>query len=149
MTALVRSGATVLGVDLSGPMLEACAAKLDVRRRRGAGAALLLRGDMRQLPLRGAFPLVISPFNALQHLYFLTEVEACLAEVRRLLAPGGRFVFDVLHPDLRWLLRDPERRWARLRFKHPVDGLRSPWPSPTGSSSRRSCGRCSRTTASG
>jgi hypothetical protein len=29
----------------------------------------------------------------------------------------------VQNPDLRWLLRDPKKRWARTKFKHPVTGL--------------------------
>jgi SAM-dependent methyltransferase len=122
--ALVRAGARVVGVDLSAPMLAAARDQVRPRRKGAPGAALLARGDMRDLPVRGPFPLVICPFNAFMHLYFLTEVEACLAEVRRVLAPGGQLVLDVLNPDLRWLLRDPERRWAKLRFRHPVDGLR-------------------------
>ncbi|MEO6952894.1 MAG: hypothetical protein ABI321_13900, partial [Polyangia bacterium] len=39
--------------------------------------------------------------------------------VRAHLAPGGRFVFDLMNPDLRWLSRDSTKRWARTRFKDP------------------------------
>jgi SAM-dependent methyltransferase len=80
---------------------------------------------MRLLPF-GALraPLVICPFNGLMHLYTRADVELCLAEVRRVLAPGGTFAFDVLNPDLVWLTRDASRRWARTRFRHPVSGER-------------------------
>ena len=40
------------------------------------------------------------------------------------LSPDGRVAFDVLHPDLRWLSRDPNKRWAKTTFKHPVSGRR-------------------------
>jgi hypothetical protein len=77
---------------------------------------------MRSLPLGPELrvPLVICPFNAFQHLYTRADVAACLAEVRAHLAPSGKFAFDVLNPDLRWLTRDPNKRWARTRFRHPV-----------------------------
>jgi hypothetical protein len=32
------------------------------------------------------------------------------------------FAFDVLHPDLAWLARDPRKRWSRTRFRHPRTG---------------------------
>ena len=78
---------------------------------------------MRQLPLGNGFQLVLCPFNAFMHLYRQQDISNCLNEIRRVLEPErGRFVFDVQNPDLRWLLRDPRKRWARTRFKHPVTG---------------------------
>src|SRR5260370_1245019 len=50
--------------------------------------------------------------------------ERFLAAVRAHLLRGGRFAFDVLLPDLKWLSRDSERRWARTRFRHPRSGER-------------------------
>jgi len=39
--------------------------------------------------------------------------------VRAHLAPGGAFAFDVQIPDMIWLTRDPEKRWARTRYTDP------------------------------
>src|SRR5262249_54174863 len=88
------------------------------------GRGRLIRADMRSLPLAPGVrvPLVICPFNAFQHLYTRDDVAACLAEVRAHLSPSGKFALDVLQPDLRWLTRDPRRRWARTRFRHPKTG---------------------------
>jgi SAM-dependent methyltransferase len=72
----------------------------------------------------GGFPLILCPFNAFMHMYTRRDVEQCLAEVRRLLAPGGLFALDVLNPDPAWLARDPLRRWSRTRFRHPATGER-------------------------
>jgi hypothetical protein len=58
----------------------------------------------------------------IEHLYTRGEVAACLTRVRGRLARGGAFAFDVQFPDLAWLLRDPEKRWARTRFTDPTSG---------------------------
>ena len=116
---LVRDGFAVVGVDASATMLARCEARL---ARVGGASAQLVRADFRALALGRRFPLVICPFNAFMHLYTRDDVERFLAVVRAHLAPGGLFAFDVLNPDLAWLSRDPTRRWARTRFRHPRTG---------------------------
>jgi hypothetical protein len=103
-------------------MLARCAERV---ARLPAGArerALLVRADFRRLALGRSFPLILCPFNAMQHLYSRADVEAFLDVVRAHLAPGGTFAFDVLNPDVKWLSRDPDKRWARTRFKDPRTG---------------------------
>jgi SAM-dependent methyltransferase len=74
------------------------------------------------------FPLVIAVFNVLEHLYTRVEVDACLRCVVAHLdepkgkTPGGTFAFDVQLPDLAWLIRDPNKRWAKTRFTDPTTG---------------------------
>lgn len=128
LVPLLRDGCEVLGVDRSAAMLARCAEKLGRTSRAAQGRAQLVRADFRALPLgepaAARFPLVICPFNGFMHLYTRHDVEQCLAEVRRLLAPGGLFALDVLNPDPGWLARDPLRRWSRTRFRHPGTGER-------------------------
>ena len=57
------------------------------------------QGDMTDFALDRTFALVTIPFNAFQHLLHTDEALACLAAVRRHLAPGGLLAFDVLNPD--------------------------------------------------
>jgi len=116
---LARDGWRVTGVDNSATMLDRCRARL--KRVRDARVELV-RADFRALALGRRFPLVICPFNAFMHLYAREDVERFLAVVRAHLAPGGLFAFDVMNPDLAWLSRDPTRRWARTRFRHPRTG---------------------------
>jgi len=116
---LARDGWRVTGVDASQKMLDRCQARL---ARAGATDVRLVRADFRELALGRRFPLVICPFNAFMHLYSRDDVERFLAVVHAHLAPGGLFAFDVLNPDLGWLSRDPTRRWARTRFRHPRTG---------------------------
>jgi SAM-dependent methyltransferase len=116
---LARDGWRVTGVDASKTMLDRCRARLE--RVRDARVELV-QADFRALALGRRFPLVICPFNAFMHLYTREDVERFLAVVRAHLAPGGMFAFDVMNPDLAWLSRDPTRRWARTRFRHPRTG---------------------------
>lgn len=119
---LLRDGHAVTGVDLSTPMLRRCQERLDRLPPSLRARATLVRGDFRELRLGRRFSLVLCPFNAMMHLYTRQDLEAFLAVVRAHLAPGGRFAFDVMNPDLEWLMRDPGHRWARTRFKDPRDG---------------------------
>jgi SAM-dependent methyltransferase len=73
-------------------------------------------GDLRSVRLGRKFPLVIAPFNVFMHLYTRRDLERAFATVRAHLAPGGKFVFDVLTPDLRAMVRDPGRLYRGPSF---------------------------------
>jgi SAM-dependent methyltransferase len=122
MTGLLRDGHGVLGADISLPMLRRARARIGKLGRAARDRGQLVCADARQLWVADRFPLIAMAFNSLEHLYTRVEVEACLANVRDMLAPGGHFVFDVQNPNLRWLTRDPRKRWARTRFRHPSTG---------------------------
>jgi SAM-dependent methyltransferase len=105
------AGIAVVGVDRSAGMLE-------VARERAAlaGVQLDLRlGDLREPPVGGPFPLVTIPFRSLLHMETDADRRAALRAVAALLAPAGRFVFDVFSPGAddiaethgRWLEREP------------------------------------------
>ncbi|HET6611367.1 MAG TPA: class I SAM-dependent methyltransferase [Kofleriaceae bacterium] len=120
--ALARDGHRVVALDLSATMLERAAARISRLGKAARSRVHLVRGDARAFSLAGKFPLVIMAFNSFEHLLTRTEVAACTDAVKRHLSPGGRFAFDVQNPCLPWLIRDPERRWARTRFRHPETG---------------------------
>ena len=121
---LLRDGHTVVGLDHSAAMLARAAWRLarlgPTRRRR----ALLVRGDMRNIGFAPRFGLAICAFHSLQHLVAEDDLRACLRGVAASLAPRGWLAFDLLPPDPEWIRRDPERRWARTVFRHPVTGQR-------------------------
>lgn len=50
----------------------------------------------------GSFDVVFSSFGALQ---FVSEIDVAVAEVARVLRPGGRFAFSITHPT-RWSFPD-------------------------------------------
>jgi SAM-dependent methyltransferase len=56
------------------------------------------RADMTAFGTDRRYDLLICPFNALQHLLTVEDQLAALREAHRVLAPGGRFVFDLFVP---------------------------------------------------
>jgi SAM-dependent methyltransferase len=89
VAALAAQGARVTGFDLSMTLLRAA------QRRGGAG---LVRGDMRALALAdGRFDLVVNLFTSFGYFAADADHAVVLAEVARILVPGGRFVLDFLN----------------------------------------------------
>lgn len=118
------AGVRVLGIDSSRIMLERAAARAEA-----AGVELdLRRGDMRELPALGRFPLVTVPFRALLHLRNDRERLAVLRGAHRLLLPGGALAFDVFHPD-RQDIDETHGRWIE---REPGIAERAEWDEPRG-----------------
>ncbi len=80
-------GALVAGVDLSDAMLIAA------RRRLGAEAPPLLRANVYALPLADASVDLLT--STISYHWYLEPARA-LAEIRRVLRPGGRFVLATM-----------------------------------------------------
>ncbi|MEV0272886.1 class I SAM-dependent methyltransferase [Hamadaea sp. NPDC050747] len=96
---LLTQGASAIGLELSGRQL-AHARELDAQ----SGVRLpVVQADATHLPFAGdSFGLVCSAYGAMP---FVADAGAVLAEVARVLRPGGRFVFSVSHP-IRWCFLD-------------------------------------------
>jgi SAM-dependent methyltransferase len=107
--ALAREGYRVIGLDRSVTQLD------EARRRRGAAhGPSLVRGDYRQIPLAsGTFDVA---FNLRSSLGYAGEDadRLVLAEIRRVLRPGGRLLLETNHRD-RLPPRSPTREWYPLR----------------------------------
>jgi SAM-dependent methyltransferase len=128
LLALARAGHVVVGVDQSQSMLARCEAKLAGEPRDVRDRVTLHRADARQFtvaaPSADGFALAIAPFRVLQHLTTAADQLRCLEAVRRHLAPGGRFVFDVFNPRYSLMTQDrsaevedtPEVRLADGRY---------------------------------
>jgi SAM-dependent methyltransferase len=96
---LRTAGADPVGLDLSGGML----ARAAVLNRSTGLAVPLVQADAGALPFADAsFDLACSAYGGLP---FVADAGAVLAEVRRVLRPGGRFVASVNHP-MRWPFPD-------------------------------------------
>ncbi len=119
---LARDGHEVVAVDQSPAMIAALHARIAKLPAAVAPRITVLPGDLCTFTAPGKFALVIAAFNVLEHLYTRGELDACLRRVTAHLAPGGAFAFDVQLPDLAWLGRDPQKRWAKTRFTDPSTG---------------------------
>lgn len=102
---LAEAGFDVDGADLSADLLEAA-------RQRGKGRTLrYTRADMRKLPARwtGRFDAVVNLFTSFGFFDDPRDDARVIAEVARVLAPGGTFVFHAGSRDgvmARFLTRD-------------------------------------------
>ena len=119
---LARDGHRVTALDQAPAMLARLGTRVAALPQPVRDRIAIARGELCTFALGETFPLVIAPFNVLEHLYTRGEVEACLGRVAAHLEPGGAFVFDVQLPDLAWLVRDPTKRWAKTRFTDPETG---------------------------
>jgi SAM-dependent methyltransferase len=95
---LARAGADVVGLDLSGDML-------DVARRKTMEADPVhwIEGDMRSFDLERQFGLVLITGHAFHNLLTPDDQAACLTCARRHLTPGGMLVVHLDHQDMAWL----------------------------------------------
>ena len=106
-------GSTVIALDSSPALLRQA-------RRRGSWLRPLqtLCADALRLPFKtGSVDLVFSSLL----LHWVDDFDAALAEVRRVLAPGGFFAFATLGPDT---LRELRAAWATADDAPHVMGLR-------------------------
>ena len=92
-------GGRAIGLDLSHRQLQH-SRRID--ETTGVVVPSVL-GTATELPFAAAsFDIVFSSFGALQ---FVAEIDHAVAEVRRVLRPGGRFAFSITHPT-RWMFPD-------------------------------------------
>ncbi len=98
---LASQGAVVVGVDVSFRQLQH-SRRIDADTSIGVPVVC---ASATALPIADeSFDLTCSAFGALP---FLVDIEPALAEVRRVLVPGGAFVFSVVHPVRRMFPDDP------------------------------------------
>jgi SAM-dependent methyltransferase len=96
---LAAHGAHVVGLDLSRAMLQRGLAAM----RSGGPQPSLVQASADALPFADAsFDIACSAFGAVP---FVADSATVMAEVARVLRPGGRWVFSVNHP-MRWVFPD-------------------------------------------
>lgn len=109
---LVARGADVTGFDSSPAMVGLA------RRRLGPTAALTVHDLSRPLPYAdGTFDDVVVSLV----LHYLEDWDGPLAEIRRVLKPGGRLVASVNHPFVRQINAMHEDYFAVREYQEEVD----------------------------
>lgn len=94
-----RGAGRVLGIDISSAMIEE-ARRAEREQPLGIEYQQGDAGDLAQ-QLDASFDVVLAMF--LFNYLTAAQTRACMQQVARVLAPGGRFVFAVPHPALPWL----------------------------------------------
>ncbi len=91
LAVLLEHNLDAVGIDLSQDLLDVAPPELKPR---------LQQGDMRALPYAAAsFSQVLSFFTSFGYFADDSENQQVVAEIHRVLRPGGRVVFDFLNPD--------------------------------------------------
>lgn len=104
---IAAAGFPIAGLDLSQPMLNRA-------KERAAAANVFVEhmlGDMRSFDLGRKFALIFIARNSLLHLHSIEDLLGAFAAVRRHLAPGGIFAFDIFNPSVGLLARRPGQRF--------------------------------------
>jgi SAM-dependent methyltransferase len=96
---IAADGHPCVGLDSSPEMLAEARRKA---KEHGVAVAWA-EGDMRDFDLDSPFDLVFSTGNSLLHLQQAQDLVSCFQSVRRHLAAGARFLFDVFNPSVRVL----------------------------------------------
>ena len=129
---IARSGVIITGLDSSVTMLTRCGDRVEAEPPEIRRRVSLKQGDIRDFSFPDKFTLTIAPFRILQHLLTGEDQLRCLANVRRHLEPGGRFIFDAFNPRFDLLVQDrsmeteetpelelPDGRFMRRTYRIP------------------------------
>jgi SAM-dependent methyltransferase len=120
MLPLLRDGHVVVGLDRAPAMLERAAARTKRLGIAGRRRALLLRGDLRALPLGPRFEFAVAAFHTIQHCETDADLLGFFRGAAAALRPGGWLAFDTFAPDPRFLAR--RGRSGQTRFRDPRSG---------------------------
>jgi ubiquinone/menaquinone biosynthesis C-methylase UbiE len=111
----------VVGIDFSEGMLSVCREKLAASP--GQAVVEPVRGNILALPFDAAFDIVVC-FGSFGHVLPCDEPRF-VAEIARVLRPGGRFVFATSYPPPWW-----SRRWVLSRLFNAAMHVRNALWSP-------------------
>ena len=89
----LEKGYRVVGVDLSNGMLKY--ARMNALPYMAAGQAEFMQGDASKFTLQDTFGLVVSTFDALNHLPDMNALEGCFSSTLSVLVDEGYFIFDL------------------------------------------------------
>ncbi len=102
--ALAVAGFEVVGLDISGPMLERAEAKRAAVPIESGERATFIEGDMTDFTLDRSFGLAVSAFRAFQALLTPETQRRSLDCVYRHLRPGGLIALHLFDPRFEYLL---------------------------------------------
>jgi SAM-dependent methyltransferase len=112
---LAKAGISITGLDVLPTMLD------EARRKAAEGAVDIgwVEGDFRDFDLGQTYSLIFIPYNSMNHIETLRDMESCLRCVKKHMGPDSRFAFDIFNPRLDILLRDPSKEYPHSSYDDP------------------------------
>ena len=112
---IAQNGVEIVGLDQSASMLAYARTKAN-----DAGVNIdWVEADCRTFELGRKFSLIFMAFNSMQHVHDRASLAALFDRVRKHLAEGGRFIFDVFNPSIAILDRDSSQRHLERQYEDP------------------------------
>ena len=93
---LAKEGINITGVDFTESMLK----KAKIKAEKENLNIDFIKGDMRNFNLNKKFPLVFIPFNSIQNIYSIEDVENTFRTVKKHLNDDGLFILDIFNPSI-------------------------------------------------
>ncbi len=112
---IAEDGYDIIGLDISKKFLKRGKEKA---KKEGSDVSWI-EGDMRNFSLDKSFNLIFIPFNSIQHILSLEDLERVFQNVKRHLNPEGRFITEFFNPDLDILNRDPQKEHEVIEYEDP------------------------------
>ena len=117
--ALAEAGFEVVGLDISGPMLERAEARRASVPIEASERATFVEADMTDFALDRSYSLAVAPFRAFQSLLTPESQRRSLDCVNRHLRPGGLIALHLFDPRLEYLLPGSDAPRMQGEFRHP------------------------------
>ncbi len=116
---MAETGVDCVGLDFSPEMLV-------VLRQKNLPANLeLVQGSMEDFDFgERRFKLITIPFRGFQHMLTVEAQLNCLTSIKKHLAPGGKFVFDIFDPDLAQMAISEEPEGEPDEVEHNGETIR-------------------------
>ena len=100
---IALQGKSVVGLDISQPMLDECARKWGNESHTNHKNLTLIQGDMSDFDLGEQFPLIIMPYRSFMHLLTQKQQINCLNRIADHLEPGGLFIMNTWVPSAAYI----------------------------------------------
>lgn len=109
---LKESGINIIGIDKTVSMINQARKKAKAKDL----SLEFIKDDMRTFELNKRFSLIFIPFNSLQNIYSISDVENTFKRIKHHLYRKGLFIFDVFNPSIHFMVNGETNYVEQYRF---------------------------------
>jgi 2-polyprenyl-3-methyl-5-hydroxy-6-metoxy-1,4-benzoquinol methylase len=104
---LAKEGFNITAIDSDIKMLKRAKEKAKQNTYSTDLIINFINADFRSFELKQKFDIAIMPFNSLQHLHSIDDIQKFFTNLKKHLKTNGLFIFEVTNPDMDDLSRGP------------------------------------------